>query len=260
MNILKSYQDADPPSQPEHALPNTTVRRLAADHKHGLARERTTAALIVLAYFFMLRVGEYTPATSNTRRKKRTVALRKGDVVMLKGDRRISNDAPLTELRSATAVSLCLENQKNGQKNQTLFHDASGDPEFCPVDAMASILDQIRGQNPDTALGSYRAHNGKWAKVSASMIRAMLRAAAAGDRLPEAGYDLRRIGSHSLRSGGAMRLKRAGVDDPTIKKLGRWSPNSTSYEKYIQPYIGPIAAGMAARMAPPLRFRNVLAR
>ena len=75
----------------------------------------------------------------------------------------------------------------------------------------------------------------------------MVRLAAQHDNLQEAGYDLSRIGTHSLRSGGAVRLKLAGEDDGIIKKLGRWS--GETYAKYIQPHIGPITGGCAARMA-----------
>ena len=86
----------------------------------------------------------------------------------------------------------------------------------------------------------------------------MLCLAAAQDSLEAAGYDLARIGSHSLRSGGAVRLKLAGESDGTIKLLGRWS--SETYTKYIQPFIGPITRGLSKKMAQPLCFRNVHAR
>jgi hypothetical protein len=42
--------------------------------------------------------------------------------------------------------------------------------------------------------------------VSAADIRAAIRLGAVGDSLDSHGYDIRRMGSRSLRSSGAMRL------------------------------------------------------
>ena len=66
-------------------------------------------------------------------------------------------------------------------------------------------------------------------KMSSSIA---VRHAAAADSLVAAGFDLRRIGSHSLRSGGAVKLKLNGYDHDIMKKLGRWSSNT--YLHYIQ--------------------------
>ena len=83
----------------------------------------------------------------------------------------------------------------------------------------------------------------------------MLRWGAREDHLEAAGYDLRRIGSHSLRSGGAVRLKLAGYNEVDIKLLGRWSGDT--YLIYIQTQIAQVTAGVARRMAPLLRFRCI---
>jgi hypothetical protein len=59
------------------------------------------------------------------------------------------------------------------------------------------------------------------------------------------GYDMRRIGTHSLRASGAMALKLQGTMDSTIMKIGRWS--GTTYLTYIHSQIGTLNAGLAAR-------------
>jgi hypothetical protein len=67
---------------------------------------------------------------------------------------------------------------------------------------------------------------------------------------------LDRIGSHSLRSGGAMHLNVAGYDHDVIHKLGRWSSNP--YLVYIKIHIGQLTDGVAQRMAAiSLRFHLV---
>ena len=75
------------------------------------------------------------------------------------------------------------------------------------------------------------------------------------DNLLTAGFDIKRIGSHSLRSGGAVNLKLNGYDHDMIKKLGRWSSNT--YLHYIQNSIGELTSGVAASMATTLRFHRV---
>jgi len=253
--LFRSYDDDDPAPRQEHAIPNSTVRLAATHFRYGTVHQQTVVALLVLAYFFLLRVGEYTDTPH--KRKKRTVALRKEDVVMLRNDSPINLDAPIEELLTATSVTICLANQKNGEKDQTILHDAAGDPILCPVVAMADLLDKIRGRPMNTPLGSYT--DGETHKrAKAEDVRGTLRFAAGQDGLADAGFDLSRIGSHSLRSGGACRLKLAGVDDGIIKKLGRWT--SEAYMIYIQPHIAPITRGCAARMASPMRFTNVHVR
>ena len=52
-----------------------------------------------------------------------------------------------------------------------------------------------------------------------------------------------------------MRLKLAGYDKLTIKKLGRWS--SDTYLVYIQSQIGNLNAGIAQQTAIPVSFRMI---
>jgi hypothetical protein len=67
-------KDTDPAPLPQLALPNTTVRWIATNQGAGSKRMAAVANLVVLGYFFLLRVGEYTPST-NKKRRKRTVPL-----------------------------------------------------------------------------------------------------------------------------------------------------------------------------------------
>ena len=254
--LFKGYKDNDKAPRAQHAVPNTTVQWAADNFHDGSVKEQTTASLVVLAYFFLLRVGEYT-ASRNRKRKKRTIALRKQDVVLLRNGVPLNKEAPLQVLLTATGCTICLENQKNGVKNQTLYHDASGQGTMCPVRAMAFLVFQMRGMPPNTPLGTC-VNCGRRVRVRSSEVLAMVRLAASEDNLQAAGYDLSRIGTHSLRAGGAVRLKMDGEDDGLIKKLGRWS--SDTFATYIQPHIGPLTAGCAARMATALRFYNVQVR
>ena len=62
-----------------------------------------------------------------------------------------------------------------------------------------------------------------------------------------AGYDLTRIGAHSLRASGAMALKLNGYDKETIMKIGRWS--SDTFLTYIHSQIAALTMGVAAMIS-----------
>ena len=52
--------------------------------------------------------------------------------------------------------------------------------------------------------------------------------------LTNAGYDARLYSSHSFRGGRSKDLLDMGIDIDTIRKLGRWSPKSTSVFAYLR--------------------------
>jgi integrase len=73
--------------------------------------------------------------------------------------------------------------------------------------------------------------------------------------LTDRGYDIKRIGAHSLRASGAMALKLDGVAANTIMKVGRWT--SSTFLVYIHSQIAALNAGLAQRMVRPIYFHNV---
>jgi hypothetical protein len=86
----------------------------------------------------------------------------------------------------------------------------------------------------DAPLGPFVDEQGRMRSVSAADIQAATptRLGAVGDNPESYGYDLGRVGSRSLRSGGATRLKLAGYDDTIIKKLGRWTHKTYTTSKH----------------------------
>jgi len=251
-SFYKVCKSADPPARPQQALPSSTILWIAQVIGTATSKRlRTAADLIVLAFFFLLRVGEYTPS----RQPRQTVPLRKADVRLWRAGRVLDHRLPLAELMAADAVTLCLENQKNGFKGATLHHTTSFHQWLCPVRSAARLVHEIRNMDPTTGLGTYVDESGRVYRVQATEIRAAILLGAIGDNLMDSGYDLTRVGSHSLRSGGATHLKVLGYDDDTIKKLGRWSSNT--YLRYIQSQIGNLMAGIATQMSTVLRFHNV---
>jgi hypothetical protein len=246
------WRDQDPAPKPQQGLPNSTIRWIA--RTFGIVpqgRLSVIADLIVVAYFFLLRVCEYT----KSRRATRTVPLRRQDIQLWNNGAIILHTAPLHELLLATGATINLENQKNGVRGACVHHATSGDPDIDPVRSLARLVHRIATLNPDTPLGTFISVDGRIQQASSTDIAAMVRGGAIGDNLAIAGYDLTRIGTHSLRSGGAINMAINGVEHAVIMKMGRWSSNT--YLKYIQTQIGELSAGLSAVMARPMRFHRV---
>ena len=124
-------------------------------------RFRIMADLIVMAFFFLLRVGEYTPSYQD----HQTVPLHKKDVRLWRDKVELDRESPLHVLLLADAVTICLENQKNGHRHTTAHHASSGDPLFDPVPAVARLLFALHGMPPDTALGTHKDERGKMCQI-----------------------------------------------------------------------------------------------
>ena len=248
----KEWKDEDPAPKPEHAVPNSTVKLLASTYgASARVKFNIIADLVVVAYFFLLRVCEYTKGT----RKTRTIPLRRSDIQLWRRNLLLSHTLSLDELLTADAVTINLENQKNGVKGAVVHHTTSGDSTFDPVRSMARLVWAIQTLPESTPIGTYSENGTTWKSIQSKDIIEALRHAAAADNLVAAGYELCRIGSHSLRSGGAVNLKLNGYDHDMIKKLGRWSSNT--YLHYIQNSIAELTAGVAQSMASTLRFHRV---
>jgi hypothetical protein len=93
--------------------------------------------------------------------------------------------------------------------------------------------------------------------VSAQNVTDLITHAATATNLVAQGYDLKRVGTHSLRASGAMALKLQGESDTTIMRIGRWS--GLTFMKYIHSQIGALNVGIARKMARRIHYINVAA-
>ena len=250
---IQTCHDKDPAPVRQQALPASAISALHRAYSTSSdPSQKICSALISTAFFFLLRVGEYTASTTQS---QRTVPLRAQDIKRWNGTTRIDISNPHSTLQAATAVTICLENQKNGQKGDTLHHFKAYNTSICPVAAMITLLQPIRFAPPSTPIGTYTNAQGRKTRITANQIRAAVKHAATLSNLEAHGYDLARIGTHSLRAGGAVALKLAGYDEITIRKLGRWS--SQTFLIYIRNQIAQLNAGTATAMASQLTYHNV---
>ena len=244
--MLAVWKKEDPPANRVKPLPISVIRRVAHIAKHlppDSERLRATADMIIIAFFFLLRPGEYTDANSDT------TPFTLGDVQLSIGDRRLplatATDAILNQARTA---SLTFTTQKNGVENEVIRHFLSGDPYICAVKAVIRRVCHLRSNNaPATTPLSrvYVANGTRTQSVTPALITRVLR-----DTVTYLGTDLgflpAEVSARSLRAAGAMALLVAKVDTNIIQILGRW--RSDEMFRYLHLTAEPIMKQFASKM------------
>jgi hypothetical protein len=80
-DMIHRWKAEDPALRPQQALHSSTIHTIAMTYGNSLSfKRRVTADLVMVAYFFLLRVREYTPTTSKKGRAKWTIPLWKQDI------------------------------------------------------------------------------------------------------------------------------------------------------------------------------------
>jgi integrase len=249
---IEAYRRQDPVPQPKLAVPVTVPHWCVAT---GLAstspKARAVGDLTNVAFYYLLRVGEYTylpPA-----RKRRTRQFRVRDVKFWRNGHVIPLDSP--DLLLADAGTLTLTNQKNGTKGAVIHNDATFTVS-CPVRALARRVTHILSNTSDldTPLSAYY-DRGQLKHVLSSHINTAVKSAVKALKLKLCGFTARLVSSHSLRAGGAMAMKLNGEDRDTIRKQGRWS--SDTFLMYIHEQIAAFSSGISARMSRHIPFVNL---
>ena len=217
---------------------------------------------MMVAFYYLLRVGEYTKPRYVIQQGKKVPATRTrqftvADVGFFKEGRLMPRSSSLDTLLTCDMGVLKISNQKNGRMGETITQEATGTA-MCPVRALAHLVHHIlsNGGSNDTLLCSFYTNN-KWEHVEATEIVHMVRSITKELNLQEQGIDPDLIGAHSLRAGGAMALKLHGYNDTTIMKMGRWT--SLTFLQYIHNQIAHLSKDISKRMSIILPFVNVAA-
>lgn len=217
--------------------------------------------LVLIAFYYLLRIGEYTGKPSRNS-SKQTVQFRVKDVTFFKRDksgrlRQLPRHSPDHLLLAADSATLKLENQKNGWRNVCIHHETNGEAYLCPVRALGRRVCHIREHTTkaNTNLSTYFV-DGKAQYVNHNQISTALKLAAAALDYPSCkGIPIDRIDTHSLRCGGANALALSGHTDREIQKMGRW--RSATFLEYIRESLYNFSAGMSTKMKQKFNFVNV---
>eukprot|EP00980_Cylindrotheca_fusiformis_P029294 scaffold22879_cov191-Cylindrotheca_fusiformis.AAC.4 len=201
-----------------------------------------TADMLCLAFFFLLRPGEYTGRRSDS------APFRLADVTFYVGGLRLeTSSAPLPQLLSATFVTLEFTTQKNGVRGEVIGHGLSTHPHFCPVRSAARRVAHLRSHaaSPTMPLASYWQEPAGWQALCPADLTAALRLAA-GVLGPTLGFLPKHVSARSLRAAGAMALLCANVDADRIRLIGRW--RSDEMLRYLHVQAAPVMQHFASRM------------
>ena len=215
---------ADPPPSRVKPIPlQVAVELVRAVYASTTGDKGTqaTADMIVLAFYYLLRPGEYTVTTDNAPFKLQDVQLYIGSLVL---DLTVATDL---ELDAATAASLTFTTQKNGVKGEKITQGRSGDPLVCPVKTMVRRIKALRAQHlPKTSpLGSCKVRN-RVRTVKANDVRDALRQGIALVGPDDLDIKPSEVEARSLRAGGATAMLVAGIDSNVIQLIGRWKSDA----------------------------------
>jgi len=201
------------------------------------------ADMTCLAFFFLLRPGEYTGDSPTAH----PFLLR--DVRFFMGNLVLPHlTAPSDQLQNATFVTLEFTSQKNGVRGEVIGLGRSGDSHFCPVLALARRVLHLRlaAAAPTQPLSSYiDPVTSTLRRLAPADITSLLRLAVAVLG-PAHGFQPADVSARSLRSAGAMALLCADVDTDRIRLLGRWQ--SDQMFRYLHVQAEPMMRHFSSRM------------
>ena len=240
---LRCYKKEDPPPSrvkpvPFQVLENVMAVALESDCPKLMA----IADMMVLAYFFLLRPGEYTANPSDS------TPFRLCDVGLL--SLRSPLDAltcPFHDLQLVDFVTLEFTKQKNAVEGEVIGLGKSYHPTVCPVSSLIRRIKHLRTNNaPSTTPLSHYFDNGKWCKVLPKHITTHLRRAVTFLGPSNLGFTEKDVEARSLRAAGAMALLCAQVDSDKIRLLGRW--HSDEMFRYLHVQAQPLMKDFAKLM------------
>jgi hypothetical protein len=201
------------------------------------------ADMLCLAFYFLLRPGEYTGTVSDTQPfQLRDVRLFVGSVAL------DTTTAPADHLHTANFVTLEFTTQKNSVRGEIIGLGRSGDPNFCPVIAAVRRVLHLR-----TALASPAQPIASFVDPATSLLK-RIRPADLTSTLRLAvtvlgaayNFNASDVSARSLRAAGAMALLCAHVDSDRIRLIGRW--RSDEMLRYLHVQAEPVMRDFSSRM------------
>jgi len=231
---LKGYTNVDPEPTRVKPAPLSLVRYCClVARKADTTFDIAVADLIIIAFFYLCRPGEYAQSNESTR----STPFRLRDVVFCAGARRLNTfTSPLDEIAAASFALLTYSDQKNAVRGETIGHGSTRDSYVGPVHALSRRVRHLRQHNapPDTPLHAVFV-DGAWTSIRSSDLTAALRLAAIALH-DQTGIYPSDISARSLRAGGAMALLCAHIDSDIIRLVGRWRSDEMLRYLHAQAY------------------------
>ena len=243
-----AWKKIDPPPLRVKPIPIKVLRRVATLAKlSSLQFQKGVSDMITLAFFFLLRPGEYTDTNSES------TPFTLGDVQLWIGpNHRLDlKTATAAELRTATFATLTFTTQKNGVRGEVIGLGLSGDPLLCPVGALVRRILYLRshGATDKTPLSRLfkerKVALGGPTHIQPKHITKELREAVTSIG-PRLGFVANDVSARSLRAAGANALLLADVDTNIIRIIGRWK--SDEMLRYLTCQAAPLMEHYSRKM------------
>ena len=240
--MLKAYSNQDPPPNRVKPVPIPVVRRImaianASNDPFNLA----IADMICIAFFFLLRPGEYTISTAES------TPFEFKDVQLFHGHTRLQlTTASQAQIMSSTFASLTFDKQKNAVRGEVVGHAPSGALDLCPVRAISRRIIHLQSHNApaNTPLAHVFTAEGLQ-QIKPSHITTAIRLAVTYLG-PSLGFLPSDVSARCLRAAGANALLCGGVDTDIIRLLGRW--RSDEMLRYLHTQAGPVLRDFSRKM------------
>ena len=182
--------------------------------------------LMWLAFFFLLRPGEYSNAGPASH------PFRVADVQLWQGPTRLhplSSDPEL--LQQATFVTLTFSTQKNGTRNECIGHGRTPQASSCPVRSVVRRILYLRSLHASAT--TYLCCCGpNLLPLPTSTITNLLRQACLAS--PNSALPVTEISAKALRATGATALLNENIVGDKIKLLGRWKSDAMLRYLHLQ--------------------------
>ena len=239
---LRFYKKEDPPPDRVKPVPVQVLRWIAyAASTTPSAGNAAIADMIILAFFFLLRPGEYTATSSDN------TPFRIADLRLSVGGRYLDAfTSSAVDLHAADFLSLTFTTQKNSVRGEVVALGRSGDPSLYTVRMASRHILHLRahGAVPDTPLSVY--FHTQWCRVSPADITSTLRTAVLAVGPAHLGFTPADVSARCLRAAGAMALLCANVDTDVIQLLGRW--RSDEMLRYLHLQAEPVMRNFSRLM------------
>jgi len=167
----------------------------------------------ITAWFFLLRMGEYTTTDTSGWKWERVLTGR--DVIPRRGGKEIKSFADADE------VVIYIKGSKTDQYNAGCIrnHYRTGDP-LCPVEAMAQLQKRFPERwGDEDHLPLFRKADGK--SLPADALAGMAKESAAA-----CGVDPDEVDTHSYKIGGATAMWHGTGEYVVVKRFGRWATDT----------------------------------
>jgi hypothetical protein len=134
VQLIEGYRRNNPPPKFQLTVPLTVPAFMHTYSRSGTTKQKVVEDMALIAFYFLLRVGEYTSAAKTA--KKLTQAFRIQDVTLWDNNTILDHSLPLDALLTCcTTATLRISSQKNGTQNQAIHHEATSS-DTCPAKAL----------------------------------------------------------------------------------------------------------------------------